>query len=170
MGRCIKRTAVAVFLLVIAGGATVYLFPGLFFEPALRVLRLWNGLQGCEVQAGDHRWVYLDGGQGEAVLFYRPPGMPGPLKEYFAKRGAEEYNLREKILRDLDRVGIYLLEDRLRAIRARTLILWGANDRILDPSCVGRFQKGLKDCRVSGHNLSLVTRHLLLFFTFSSQL
>ena len=69
MRRHITWAAVVLLLLVMAGGAAFYLFPGLFFEPALRVLRLTNGVSRCEVQVEDRSWVYLDGGQGEAVLF-----------------------------------------------------------------------------------------------------
>jgi pimeloyl-ACP methyl ester carboxylesterase len=45
------------------------------------------------------------------------------------------------------RCGLNLLEDRLQRIRAETLIIWGANDRILHVSSVEKFEKGLKNSR-----------------------
>ena len=41
--------------------------------------------------------------------------------------------------------GMDLLEDRLPRIKARTLIVWGANDRITDVSSVEKFESGLGD-------------------------
>ena len=40
-----------------------------------------------------------------------------------------------------------LLESRLAKMRAKTLIIWGANDQILHVSSVEKFQKGLSNCR-----------------------
>lgn len=82
-----------------------------------------------------------------SVLFYRPPWVPGRLKAYLARKGADQYDFRRKILEDMARCGLYLLEDRLEKIRAKTLILWGANDRILHVSSVEKFEKGLKNSR-----------------------
>jgi pimeloyl-ACP methyl ester carboxylesterase len=41
--------------------------------------------------------------------------------------------------------GMNLLESRLPKIQARTLIIWGANDRIVHVSSVEKFQEGLRN-------------------------
>jgi pimeloyl-ACP methyl ester carboxylesterase len=82
-----------------------------------------------------------------SALFYRPPWVPGRLKAYLAQKGADHYKFRKKVLEDMARCGLYLLEDRLQRIRAKTLILWGANDRILHVSSVEKFERGLKNSR-----------------------
>ena len=80
------------------------------------------------------------------VLFYRPPWLPGRLKDYIAQQGDLDYGFREKILREMVEGGMNLLESRLPEIQAKTLIIWGANDRIVHVSSVEKFQEGLRDC------------------------
>jgi len=82
-----------------------------------------------------------------SLIFYRPPMIPGPIKRHFAAKGAIHYPLYQKILRDMERDGMYLLEGRLHKIKAKTLILWGAKDSILHPSSAEKFVKGLKGSR-----------------------
>lgn len=82
-----------------------------------------------------------------SVLFYRPPWVPGRLKAYLAQKGAYHHEFRKKVLEDMAKCGFYLLEDRLPGIRAKTLIIWGANDRIIHVSSVEKFKKGLKNSR-----------------------
>ena len=55
--------------------------------------------------------------------------------------------LHEKILRDMERGGMHLLEDRLSRVGAETLLIWGRDDRILHVSSVEKFQRGLKNNR-----------------------
>jgi abhydrolase domain-containing protein 6 len=81
------------------------------------------------------------------ALFYRKPFLPKFLKRYFAQRGAMNYRFRAKILQDLEKSGIDILEDRLQRVQAPTLILWGKNDRILNVSGSEKFQKGLRNGR-----------------------
>jgi abhydrolase domain-containing protein 6 len=82
------------------------------------------------------------------LLFYRIPPVPGTFKTYFAKRGASNDAFYRKVLRDLDRGGMYRLEPRLSRVDARTLVVWGANDRILHVSGAEIFRKGLKNVKV----------------------
>jgi pimeloyl-ACP methyl ester carboxylesterase len=82
-----------------------------------------------------------------AALFYRPPWVPGRLKAYLTQKGADQHDFRKKVLEDMAQCGLYLLEDRLQRIRAKTLIIWGANDRIIHVSSVEKFEKGLKNSR-----------------------
>jgi pimeloyl-ACP methyl ester carboxylesterase len=82
------------------------------------------------------------------LLFYRPPPVPGALKTYFAELGASNYAFYRKVLRDLEQGGRYQLDARLPCVEARTLVVWGANDRILHVSGAEIFRKGLKDVKV----------------------
>lgn len=83
-----------------------------------------------------------------SLLFYRVPPVPGPFKNYFAELGASNYVFYEKVLRDLERGGPDQLEARLPRVEARSLVLWGANDRILHVSGAERFRGGLKNVKV----------------------
>jgi len=69
MMRVCKRFLIALTLLALVGGAVYYWFPGLAFETGLHLLRWRAGLIKQEVQVDDHRWVYLTGGEKEAILF-----------------------------------------------------------------------------------------------------
>jgi abhydrolase domain-containing protein 6 len=81
------------------------------------------------------------------LLFYRPPWLPGRFKDYMVQQGDRDYDFREKILREMVEGGMNLLESRLPKIQARTLIIWGANDRIVHVSSVEKFQEGLRNYR-----------------------
>ena len=81
------------------------------------------------------------------MIFYEKPYVPGFIKRHFAHKGALEHRFREKVLRDLERGGINLLEGRLSGVKAPTLLLWGENDRILHVSAVEKFQGAVADCR-----------------------
>ena len=82
------------------------------------------------------------------MIFFRKPFVPRPIKKYFAEKGALEYRFREKILRDLERGGIAVLEDRLVRVKAPVLLIWGENDRILHVSGAEKFRSGLRDGRI----------------------
>lgn len=82
------------------------------------------------------------------LLFYRVPPVPGAFKTYFAELGASNYAFYGKVLRDLERGGRYQLDARLSRVEARTLVVWGANDRILHVSGAESFRKGLKNVKV----------------------
>jgi pimeloyl-ACP methyl ester carboxylesterase len=79
------------------------------------------------------------------LLFYRPPWLPGRFKDYLVQQGGRDYDFREKIFREMVEGGMSLLESRLPKIQARTLIIWGANDRIVHVSSVEKFQEGLRN-------------------------
>jgi abhydrolase domain-containing protein 6 len=82
------------------------------------------------------------------LLFYRVPPVPGAFKTYFAELGASSYAFYGKVLRDLEQGGRYQLDARLSRVEARTLVVWGANDRILHVSGAESFRKGLKNVKV----------------------
>jgi abhydrolase domain-containing protein 6 len=82
-----------------------------------------------------------------SVLFFRPPPVPRPFKRYLAEKGKAHYSFLEKILRDMEKGGDNLLEGRLARVKARSLVIWGANDEITHVSSVEKFENGLMDCR-----------------------
>lgn len=82
------------------------------------------------------------------LLFYRVPPVPGVFKTYFAELGASNYAFYRKVIQDLEQGGRNLLETRLSLVQARTLVVWGANDRILHVSGAEIFRKGLKNAKV----------------------
>lgn len=81
------------------------------------------------------------------MIFYEKPFVPNFIKRHFAQKGALEYRFREKVLRDLEKGGIDVLEGRLSGVKAPTLLLWGQNDRTLHVSGVEKFERALRDCR-----------------------
>jgi abhydrolase domain-containing protein 6 len=82
------------------------------------------------------------------LLFYRIPPVPGTFKTFFAERGASNDAFYRKVLRDLAQGGMGLLEPRLSRVGVRTLVVWGANDRILHVSGAEIFRKGLQNVKV----------------------
>jgi abhydrolase domain-containing protein 6 len=84
-----------------------------------------------------------------SVLFFKPPRVPRPFKRYFAQKAEAHYLFYEKILRDMEKGGEDLLEGRLARVKARSLIIWGANDEITHVSSVEKFERELKGCRTA---------------------
>jgi len=108
---------------------------------------LWRGY----AEKGENALVYRTKAGFEVLLrllFYRVPPVPGTFKTYFAELGASNYAFYRKVLRDLDQGGLYQLEPRLSRVDARTLVVWGADDRILHVSGAESFRKGLKNVKV----------------------
>ncbi|MGE5373020.1 MAG: alpha/beta fold hydrolase [Solirubrobacterales bacterium] len=79
-----------------------------------------------------------------AFNFSNPPYIPGPLKQSFAKAAVAHRAFNQKIFNEIIG-GTGKLQPRLGEIKAPSLILWGAEDRVLDPSSVPVFEAGLKD-------------------------
>jgi abhydrolase domain-containing protein 6 len=82
------------------------------------------------------------------LLFYRVPPVPGAFRTYFAELGASNFAFYGKVLLDIEQGGLYQLEPRLSRVEARTLVVWGANDRILHVSGAEIFRKGLRNVKV----------------------
>jgi len=68
------------------------------------------------------------------LAMYRPPYIPGPIKEYFAKRAVQNRAFNEKIYGDAFVKRRDPLEPILGNIQTPALVLWGKEDRILDVS------------------------------------
>ena len=90
-------------------------------------------------------------------VFVKPPFIPGPVKKYFAERAVKNQAFYQKIYTEALNARPYPLEPLLEDIKAKTLIIWGDKDRILDVSAVKVMQNKLpwhktvimKDC---GHS------------------
>ena len=63
--------------------------------------------------------------------FAQPPWLPGAIKRVFIERSIARFSWLNRMLQDLRADRDYALNDRLREIKAPTLILWGAQDAIL---------------------------------------
>lgn len=81
------------------------------------------------------------------ALFYRPPWIPGPIKDFSVRQALNDFEIRRKVLTDILGGGAYLLDPRLKEIAVPTLVLWGADDRIVDRSSVEVFSRGIPDSR-----------------------
>jgi abhydrolase domain-containing protein 6 len=78
------------------------------------------------------------------LCFSKPIWLPGPVKSYFAEKAVAARPFNRKVEMDR-RAEKYQLGPSLGLIRARTLILWGDEDRILDISAVALFERGIKN-------------------------
>ena len=82
-----------------------------------------------------------------SFLFFNPPPIPRHFKEYFAREGKRCYAVRKKLITDIINGGLDLLDNRLSEIRARTLTIWGAEDRMVHRSAVEVIENGIRNCR-----------------------
>jgi abhydrolase domain-containing protein 6 len=58
------------FAVIFSGGAFLYFFfPGVCMSAIAQVARCSAGVSRHEIQVDDHRWVYLEGGKGDVMLF-----------------------------------------------------------------------------------------------------
>ncbi len=81
------------------------------------------------------------------IVFHIPPEIPDHFAGHFIevrkKRLKEEKLLFQGIVKSMEDP----LEPRLPSIEAKTLIMWGDKDRIIDISTVSVFEKGIKNNR-----------------------
>ena len=75
------------------------------------------------------------------LAFSSPPSIPGPLKREMAARAIRDVNFNSKIFGDL--LNDWSIDQYLDEISVATLIVWGADDRIVDPLAVARFSDGI---------------------------
>ena len=80
-----------------------------------------------------------------SALFHRPPWIPRQLKGCLVEKRVRNYDFFRKIANDIITGGMDLLEERLPKIQAKTLIIWGANDRIIHVSSVEKLERGIKN-------------------------
>ena len=115
------------------------------------------------VNKGEKPLIYKNVEQYDRALslaFLAPPKIPLHFKKYIAAIGADNYSFHEKIFDELIKYCMNALENKIQKIKARTLIIWGDKDRILDKSSAYLFGKGISDSTVviipgSGHMVYL---------------
>ncbi len=78
-------------------------------------------------------------------VFFTPPEIPNFAKKLLVEEAAKHKAGNERISKELSRE-LGALEPDLPKIKARTLVLWGDKDRVLDISSVQVFEKGLPNC------------------------
>lgn len=79
-------------------------------------------------------------------VFVKPPFVPRPIKRVFTEKAIKDRKYNDKVWKDLIAEQFSMQED-LDRIKARTLILWGDKDRLIDVSCVELFEKGLQNSK-----------------------
>ena len=69
-------------------------------------------------------------------VFHKPPKFPDHFIEYFVEQKVKRLPMEKKVFSAMVKDGHNVLGERLSLIKARTLILWGDKDRIIDVSTV----------------------------------
>lgn len=91
------------------------------------------------LESGKHPFGYRTVSEMQGlweIVFTRAPKLPAFLAMALAVKGALRYARIEKVLADFKEAGLYPLQIRLAEVKARTLIVWGSNDRVFDVSCL----------------------------------
>jgi abhydrolase domain-containing protein 6 len=78
-------------------------------------------------------------------VFVKPPEIPWIVKDYLVKEAMSHNASNSGISKQVSGES-GALEPDLPKIKARTLVLWGGNDRVADVSAVQVFEKGLPNC------------------------
>jgi abhydrolase domain-containing protein 6 len=73
------------------------------------------------------------------LAFFRPPSIPGPMKRVMLHDAIERRDTYARIFKDLGQPGEGALEAVLPKITVRTLVVWGAHDRVVHPSSANVF-------------------------------
>lgn len=79
-----------------------------------------------------------------AFGFYKAPIVPAPVKKLLAENAMKNKPNDEKVWVDMEKRPI-LLQDHLNELTMPVLVIWGDKDRIINVSCVGVLEKGLKN-------------------------
>jgi abhydrolase domain-containing protein 6 len=74
-----------------------------------------------------------------AVVFVHQPEIPDVVKEYLAQQTVAAAPFNQKILDDVKRTP-FELESRLPSMKPPTLVVWGAQDRVIDPSAAQKWR------------------------------
>jgi pimeloyl-ACP methyl ester carboxylesterase len=80
-------------------------------------------------------------------LLHRPVKLPGAVKRYWARRGVKLLAWRRKLFDDLMAGGVARMDDLAQHIKVPTLVLWGAQDRVMHVSAVDHIMSKIEDCR-----------------------
>lgn len=80
-------------------------------------------------------------------LSYWPIRLPQAVRNYWLQQGLEQNAWRRKLFDDLMSGGANHLDDLAHLIKAPTLVIWGAEDRICHVSAVDRILATIENCR-----------------------
>lgn len=80
-------------------------------------------------------------------LMHRPVQLPAILKRYWLQQVLDKLPWRQKILDDLLRNGLELMDELAGEIKVPTLVVWGAEDRICHVSTVENIMGMIDHCR-----------------------
>jgi pimeloyl-ACP methyl ester carboxylesterase len=83
------------------------------------------------------------------LAFFRPPSVPGPFKRAMLHDAIERHATYAKIFEDLKMAqpGEGALGPLLPSLSTRTLIVWGAHDRLVDPSAANVFSAAIPNAQ-----------------------
>ncbi len=116
----------------------------------LRAARL-SPVMSQFLESGKHPFGYRTVSEMQGlweIVFTRAPKVPAFLAKALAVKGALRFARIEKILRDFKGAGLYPLQMRFADVQARTLIVWGRNDRVFDVSCLNEVRSLLPQASV----------------------
>ncbi len=106
---------------------------------------------GLGVLAGDNPFVVANRADLQRylrIVFQQPPFVPWPFDEAMVHRRREDAAFEHRVLDDIGRGPDALaLQKELSAIRAQVLLVWGSEDRVIDPSAMAVFEAGLARSR-----------------------
>jgi pimeloyl-ACP methyl ester carboxylesterase len=77
------------------------------------------------------------------LAFLRPPSIPGPLKRAMLDLSIRNREIHSRIFDDFTQAGWGALEPLLPRIQARTLVVWGEEDKIVHSSSASVFAAGI---------------------------
>ncbi len=80
-------------------------------------------------------------------LLYRPLVLPVAFRRYWLQQTMDLMAWREKLFDDLLSGGLYLMDGLADRIKAPTLVVWGAEDRICHVSTVETIMARIENCR-----------------------
>ena len=84
------------------------------------------------------------------IVFKQPPFVPWPFDEAMVHRRREDAAFEQGVLDHIGRgPDAFALQQELATIRAAVLLLWGRDDRVIDPSAIAVFEAGLADSRTT---------------------
>ncbi len=75
-------------------------------------------------------------------VFVTPPQIPSFIAKYFGERMIQNSEFNKIVFKDIRKDG-FPLQNNMKKIKAKTLILWGDTDRVLSVSGAGVLEKGI---------------------------
>jgi pimeloyl-ACP methyl ester carboxylesterase len=77
------------------------------------------------------------------LAFFRRPTIPGPIKRAMMRTAIKNRATHARLFDEFAQSGVDAIEPLLPKIEAPTLVLWGAEDRMIHPSSVDVFTRGI---------------------------